>query len=343
MKNSIEHHVEVENRTPFMPFHFESIDQEFNHFGAIVLKGTFDIVHNAPLKLNPKQDPISFEDEYYGEPNFSSLRLANSLSPFKSKTDVVFEATAYSPSHRQEESWSVTVEIGGLFKQLSVTGPRFWRKRYNSFELSKIQPISSLDLRFEKSFGGRKGNEENQRFHKNPVGLGYFDSNIINQVQCPQILPSALRDPIWGQIIESVGLGPIAPSWEPRITHAGKYDITWQTERAPYLPSDFSYDFYNIAPLDQQINEFARGDEFIRLTNLTESRKLNFQLPSVKLFSLMKLDDGRIVPGPVMLDTIECFLEKKKVYIHWRGIFPRELPIRKVEILMSAPSEMIQF
>ena len=86
----------------------------------------------------------------------------------------------------------------------------------------------------------------------------------------------------------------------------------------------------------------ASGDEVFQLSNLSQERELIFGLPRIQLVTLIQFNDGRIIPGPIHLDTIEVEVERKKVFLQWRGIFPAQIPTRAVEIRMSAPEYMVE-
>jgi hypothetical protein len=60
------------------------------------------------------------------------------------------------------------------------------------------------------------------------------------------------------------------------------------------------------------------------------------------MITMIQLDDGRLFPGPMNLDTIEFRIEERKAFLQWRGIFPAQLATRAIEIRMSAPEYMVE-
>src|SRR5262249_5604726 len=56
----------------------------------------------------------------------------------------------------------------------------------------------------------------------------------------------------------------------------------YRKERAPLLPQDFSYAFFNGAHPDLQVEGYLQGDEWVELENLSPRPKLRFQLPGVR-------------------------------------------------------------
>lgn len=331
--------IELINSTPFVPLQFESIDSRLNHFGVVVLRGTFDIRNGKRLKLTKEQETLVLEDQYFGPPESSSLRFDSSLSPYKPKTDVLVEARAYSPSGAPEESWVSSIRAPKLDKSFRVTGPRRWERRARGMQLSDIEPVVSVDVRYENAYGGVRA--DGSRFESNPVGVGC--NPRTESIACvPQLLPIYIERPIFGQEMEPIGLGPIAPSWQPRLRRGGTLDDHWKETRAPYLPKDFSFEFYNVASEAMTFPGFAKGDEVFHLTNLSSERELKIGLPQIEMISMIQLEDGRIFPGPLNLDTIEFRIEEKKAFLQWRGIFPAQLAIRVIEIRMSAPEYMVE-
>ena len=130
------------------------------------------------------------------------------------------------------------------------------------------------------------------------------------------------------------GLGPIPPSWQPRLKRAGTFDVIWEKTRWPGLPSDFTFDFYNSAHPDLIYDGFVDGDEKIELVNLTPEGYLSVYLPGYELGSLVRYEDGELLPLPIFLDTIHLDIEKRKTYLTWRGIYSVEKPIRVLETRM---------
>ena len=95
---------------------------------------------------------------------------------------------------------------------------------------------------------------------RNPVGVGRRNQNGSQDIPCPQLLPINMQSPELGPPLPVLGLGPLAPSWQPRLACAGTYDERWKSTRWPYLPLDFDFQFYNAAPNDQSFAGFAKGD-----------------------------------------------------------------------------------
>ncbi len=331
---------ELVNSTPFVPLSFESVDEKLNHFGVIVAQGTFHIVNNQFLNLATEQDALVLEDKYFSEAGSSSLRFDSALSPYKPKTDLLIEATSYSPSRQKQPSWTSSISAGPLSKSFVVTGPRQWSDYSKWQKISPIEPIDRLDIRYEHSYGGTN-NDTQEQYLTNPVGKG-FSTDSSGVRACPQILPFGVELASSHKPCQPTGLGPLAPAWQPRLARAGTFDETWVNTQAPYLPKDFSFEFYNVAPTDLTFPGFAKGDEIIQLVNLSTEPHLRFALPGISMITVLRFMDGRVVPGPMNLDTIHLLVEERKAILQWRGIFPAHIPMQRIELRMSAPDRMIE-
>jgi hypothetical protein len=124
------------------------------------------------------------------------------------------------------------------------------------------------------------------------------------------------------------GFGPIGRTWQPRLALAGTYDERWQNERAPELPEDFDYRFFNAAPPDQQLEGFLHGDESLWVENLhPELSRLTVRLPGVRIRAFFEAapdlgDDRGVVSGlrelRLRLDTAWLDMEALRLVLVWR-------------------------
>lgn len=330
------------NYTPFPPLQFESRDEKRNDFGVIVLRGTFQIEPGKRLRLVQKQEPLVMADEYYGEPGASSIRYESSIAPYKPKTDVLLNANAYSPSGKPEKQWTAGVQFGRIKKEIQITGPRRWERGFAGWSLTPIEPVESVPVRYENAYGGsyREG-KDLKLCDENYVGTGFVDPKTKESVRCPQILPVGYGTPEFGKPIPVEGLGVVAPAWRPRRDKAGTFNVIWEKTRWPDLPEDFKFDFYNTASPGLTLPGFADGTETVQLYNLTPNHSLSFQLPRFELATLLRFEDGRVLPGPIVLDTIHIDLPIHRVFLTWRGVIPVNVPLRVLEVRMKAPDDVI--
>lgn len=338
--------MKLKNYTPFIPFTFASRDQQQRDFGVFVLQGSFDIEHKSPLKPHTDQADLVVEDEYVGDVGQSSLMQENNLAPFKPNTDIHLAATAYAPGGKAKDKWLVRVRVGKLSKELLITGPRCWQRGVNLLKkLDEPEPITKLPIQYEYAFGGSAVDSKNitHAFPANPVGAGYEQQFNTNQatVMGPQILQPETFDLVHGQEYTPQGFAPISPHWQPRLSHAGTYDLIWEKTRWPDLPEDFKFDFYNSAHPDLIYSGYVQGNETIELHNLTPEGYLTATLPDYSLAMLVRYEDGEMRALPMMLDTIFLNPDKLEAQLTWRGIYSLEKPIRVLEgrIQLSSTAE----
>jgi hypothetical protein len=326
----------LRNYTPFPPLLFDGRDVQGHDFGVLVLRGTFDIIPGAALRPNPKQEPVVVADVWYGEPNVSSIRLDSDLAPFKPRTDVVVNATAFAPGGRALPSWETRVRVGDLDKRLRVTGPRAWVREGRNWTLEEPQAVLEVPMRYEYAFGGMYETNwgDSKVCLENPVGKGFVEGDVpdhFDRWPAPQI--ESLQDPVieLGKRYVPEGFGVIARSWQPRLGRAGKFDDEWQKTRWPELPLDFDFAFYNAAHDDLVVPGYLRGDEEVELEGLTPEGSLRFYLPGYKLGILLRYKDGSMAVARVLLDTVFLDAPEMKAYLTWRSVMPKGKPIRVIE------------
>lgn len=329
----------LRNYTPFRPLLFDGRDVQGRDFGVLVLRGTFDIIHGAPLRPNPKQQPIVETDIWHGEPNYSSVYMESDLAPFKPRTDIMVNAVAHAPGGRPLPEWMVGVEVGSVRKSLRVTGPRAWVREGGGWKLEEPEPVAEVPLRYEYAFGGifKSTWGDEHICHENPVGKGFVEGELPSTVDrwpAPQI--ESPDEPVveLGKRYRPEGFGVIARSWQPRLKRAGTFDEEWQQKRWPELPMDFEFSFYNAAHPDLTCAGFLRGDEEVVLEGISDGG-LRFYLPGYRLGVLSRYKDGTMGVSLVMLDTLVIDAQKMQSHLVWRSAIPKGKAIRVLEPRMT--------
>ncbi len=323
------------NFTPFPHLIFQSRDNEARDFGVLVLRGTFEIVPGAPLKPLQEQEPLEMVEKYSGDPGVSSLLSENNLAPYKPKSDIHITATAHAPGGRPLTGWKVAVHCGKIEKELKVTGPRFWQKAGPVWNLTDPVPVVQVPINYESAYGGRwEDGGKHGYFERNPAGAGFVNKGGLDAsapVPAPTILAMDAPEPEMNREMKVEGLGPLGPSWQPRVALAGTYDDIWKKTRWPDLPQDFRFDFYNSAHPDLIYPGFLEGDESITLTNLHPSGTISFSLPDYLVAMLQRFEDGEMLPAPMRLDTVHLDIPAMRAYLVWRGIHSLAKPMRVLE------------
>ena len=212
---------------------------------------------------------------------------------------------------------AVTVSFAGMEKSLAVFGPRTWRMTLaGSYEMSEPQPIDSLPIVYEYSYGHKK-------YALNPVGM---DSDKgLPQIEYPgDIIVSRDDAPS-----KPAGLTAIQMDWMPRAGFRGTYDKKWVNSVRPALPQDMSWEYFSAAPSDQRLSSgFFKGDEDFQLFGFKENGFVQGRLPNYKtrLF-YTHLSSRRLNEVKANLDTVLFFPEIDMVRMIWRGVIEVQDPV----------------
>jgi hypothetical protein len=227
----------------------------------------------------------------------------------------------------------VAFRVGAVAKELAVIGDRYWIGGLLG-GMSEPVPFTSMPLSWAGAFGGRSSKA-------NPLGKGldpvlvdgeprYLLPNIEDRTR---LLRSSQAAP------EPHGAFPIPVLWPRRVALAGTFDRAWQRTRWPHMPLDARPQFYMVAPPDQRIVGFWRGDEPIDLVHLHPERpKIRARLPGVVARCLVHERAERGKPAAthevsLALDTLVLDADALKVTAVWRG--HREVRTARYEELQA--------
>ena len=254
---------------------------------TLIVKSTFRIKPRAEASIASAQVPILSADENYSKDLTSSVRFESDMAPFKPKADIVLVGKAYAPQAKPVRHLDVSLTVGRLKKTVRVFGDRNWRfpTRLGLVPLkSRPIPFVTMDLVYERAFGGVY---DGPGFYckENLVGTGYIGKKrkaAIHHKRLPNLEDPKHLIRSWRSKPKPVGFGFYGRGWYPRVKYAGTYDAKYQKERAPELPRDFSYAFYNGAHPDLQVEGYLRGDEEVEFINLSPQPRLRFQLPGIR-------------------------------------------------------------
>lgn len=300
--------LQLKNSTPFQASLQIFPNKEGLETLYLVAKATFDI--GSQPRLSERQLPIYEADEYWGEPDVSSLKATSEFHIEKTATDILLFGLACAKHQAPTRYLDLTMKVGAILKTARVYGQREWQ----GGKLSAPAPFANMPLTWERSYGGVK--RENGKViagcTQNPVGLG-FSGETTNGMLAPNI--ESLNNQ---REIQPVGFGPVAPHWHPRVQFAGTYDERWQVERAPYLPLDFHPRFLNLAPEDQIYPGFLSGGEAIFLDGFHPDGPLSFTLPYVSLAGKIQTGSG-VIPCEFNIETLALYPNQKQYSLTWRA------------------------
>jgi len=282
---------------------------------------------------------VTLKDEYWGEPNQTSLKYASEVHLGKPATDIILLGHAWAPSQTPVFRVDAKLTLGDKVNhQVCVFGNRTW----NNGRISPPESFTKIPLLYERAYGGfqsvktREADVDSalqksvsqwmgasklfQKYmatgetrealyidERNPMGSGFTtpqqwdepEGLKLPNLENPHQLITHLKDRP-----TPMGFGFIAPTWQPRVQYAGTYDDTWQHTRAPYMPKDFDPRFFNMAHPNLIYPGYLQGGELVRLENLSERGNLTFSVPDLKPQVSVLLADKRKKVPPLNLETL---------------------------------------
>ena len=279
--------MDIINTTPFTVATMLWEDLQEQPKLTVIIKSTFAIAANQAASVSAEQLPIFIADEHDGKDATTSVRFESDMVPFKPRADVVLIGRARVPGSQPVTQLDVSLRVGGLDKTIRVFGDRQWWFPTRLAFVPLISPphfFLTMDLLYERAFGGIDAAAA--RYCKeNLTGTGFIGKKSKKSIH-KKLLPN-LEDPAhlirwWRSRPKPAGFGFYGRGWVPRIGYAGTYDEQYRKERAPALPLDFSYAFYNGAHPDLQVEGYLQGNEEVELSNVSPVPLLRFRLPGVQ-------------------------------------------------------------
>lgn len=213
----------------------------------------------------------------------------------------------------------------------------------------------------------------NEVCFSNPIGCGWIEKRHpsmarkakqpLQRIPAPQIeyVNQGIRKPVvarhpQGELTAAqmnrqielyrqtpAGFGAIGRSWAPRLALAGSYDETWLKTRWPHLPEDFDFGYWNCAPADQQIAYLPPGTRLelwnLATPDITANGHLQVDLPTHKPFVLLRLNNGSMVPLPLLTDTVVIDTDTLTVSLTHRVSVPQGTPTRVAEARFETDPE----
>ncbi|WP_437490198.1 DUF2169 domain-containing protein [Sorangium sp. So ce1014] len=283
---------------------------------TVVCKATFTL---APTEspLAPAQEPIRSRDAHRDDDPARSLIEASDLAPLKQGADVVLIGHAHAPGGRPARSLVARMVVGEIDKAIQVFCDRLFTQEG---ELQEGARFTKMPLAYERAAGGPDT--------ENPAGLHREARDDRGRATVPNLLPvdQVVASP--DDSIAEVGFGPIAPTWPLRHRRLGNHAVAWSSGAllSNLLPEDFDRSFFNVAPLDQRLQELC-DDERIVLENLHPSHpRLVTSLPGVRPRATVTGRAG----GPRDLvmrgDTLVIDTDRLLCTVTWRGQLPLTSP-----------------
>ena len=201
---------------------------------------------------------LTGEQEFWGavQPLLGGCALDEGLP--KPHGEFLVAGSCHAPRGKTLKRGLVRIGVENKEKKLAVFGDRLWKR--GGFGMTEPLEFSSMALTWERSFG-------HEFYPQNPLGRGlipeqksaeevfllpnveYLDNLVVDSADRPQ--PAS---PL-----------PVPPHWPQRAGKAGTYGEDWLKERWPWFPDDIHWEYCNVAPQDQFIKDFFKGNEQIHI------------------------------------------------------------------------------
>jgi hypothetical protein len=297
---------------------------------VVVVKGTFRMPTAAgeALRLHDEQAPLVMSDEFFGEPGLSAPKYEVDFAPRKHRCDLLLNASAYAPQGEVATRVAVGVRVGGWSKSFNVIGDRVWEAGGSGIGLSPPLAFERMPISYDRAFGGTDNRSEDPSEHDaylpNPVGRGFHKAlrgELVNGSPAPNTEEAGSPVTWVSGKYRPMSFGVIGRHWQPRISYAGTYDQQWLDDHFPFLPPDFDEQYYQAAPLDQQLPTPV-GEQLVTLINLTPDGRREFLLPNLEAPIHIFPRQGGKEDLVAHADTIVIEPDLERVTMTWRVARP---------------------
>lgn len=296
---------------------------------TVVCKATFSLqAETSPLA--PVQEPVVLADVHAPD---GSLLAASELVPLKKRPEVIVTGHAFAPEGRRTSSVTARVMIGEIDKAVHVSGDRFFGL---DGQLTEPLSFARMPLTWDRA-GGGPGTS-------NPVGRAVGSSaqpDAFGRVRAPNLLAAGFYLVSRQDIVEPVGLGPVAPGWPSRATclhrHAAGWDASRWNERP--LPPDIDLAYFNAAPPGQQ-RTLPFGDDALYLEHLHPTTpRLTTRFAPVTPAATLDLGAGP-QPIPLRCDTLLVDTDRQLAMLLWRGHALLDRADRPGRVTVTGPAAL---
>jgi hypothetical protein len=278
-----------------------------------IVKASFAFAADAAMPRVDAQ-PIFAEDVHHAQNQLRSVVHPSDLAPYKKRADVIFTGYAYPPAAGVT---SVNVRLG------VASGDRVLLDK--TLVVGKKGGFARIPVLYEHALASPE----------NPYGEdeGSDDLHIVDA-----------RAPL-----KAAGLGPISRAMEPRKRLLGPVPLPPFGPAAVQIPDTFDFDFFQVAPADQQI-PFLRGEEWVLVEGLHPgSPRVCSALPGARAVARIHglsehgLPEGR--PLALSADELHVSGEEGRVTVTWRGTFavPSDAALGSVRVVagVETPDEAL--
>lgn len=296
--------IAVVHATKFAPFVMHWQLRPPKNAIVVAVKAKIQIAADCPAKSVDAEDPTG--DVFSGKTEAASLAYPSDFVTFKPRADVMLIGDAHAPADGGAVG-HVRFRFGKHSWDLAVLGDRHW----DGSTPSRPEKFKTIPLEWERALGGTLSPD-------NPVGRGFKTGTLLPNLERPRELITGKRD-----TPRPVCFAPVSPKWRQRVAKLGRYDRKWLDERWPYLPEDFDYEYFNAAPVEQQV-PYPRGDERFEVTGVRPAGAVfEGTLPAIRpqVFAQKSESAGsELLALHMNLDTVLIDARSSVVTLTWRGV-----------------------
>lgn len=239
----------------------------------------------------------------------------------KPQGELLVAGHAKAPSGTSVRAMLIEAVVGQLAKRVAVFGDRYWTPAASGFVFTEPQPFTEMKIDLARMYGGPD-------HPQNTLGVGYRATQLLDACQLAP-LPN-FEDPrrlihTINEVPPPVGFGPIDLTSRDRAKYAGTFDKAWQETLAPHPPLDMDPRYYCMAPEDQRIRGFFRGDEPLRVNGMTEDAPgYSGYLPGLRARAFVKRtsNPAGFFELDMKLDTVLLLGSHRKGVAVFRGMVP---------------------
>ncbi|MFO0759237.1 MAG: DUF2169 domain-containing protein [Byssovorax sp.] len=312
--------------------------------GCVIVRRTYRLRHGELVETPDEPWPIGAEG---AETPLGPMPGDKGVYP--GGIDVLVGGTVRQPDGSLRPRLDVEIEVGRRFRRrIAVFGDRTWIPAQDGRLIpSDPEPFLSMDLRYERAFGGQAPTDYgvSMPFSQNPIGKGFY---LGKETAAGRPLPN-LEDP--SRLITSiddhpdpVGLGyyPLDGSLRPlaSLDHPiakAMADRTLSPASAagaePLRPEQIKPTLFSMAH-PAMIIEAGKGPEpgdRIRLSHGMRDGDLEFLMPSIPLHVHVQLESRHYL-FPLHLDQVGLVGGEGRVMFSHRCVFEYRLVKRERRI-----------
>ena len=303
---------------PFtLPISYRAFSFRGQHCLAVTVFQFFDL--DDPNRLILEQEMWGFMGERL--PGVPDLGMP------KAKAELVLLGEVQAPAGQMVEKLEARAQIDKIHAELNVLGDHYWQPGPDGrLTMTRPQFFATMPLGWEHSYGGPD-------YEHNPLGCGHKPEASIRAGK-PAKLPNIQL--LGDEITAANQLPRHAFSGHPypaelliRQRMAGSYDKNWLKKKAPFLPEDIDWLYFNrMPPMMQQEGFFAPSTPFRLVHFHADASSIEAVLPPfvTRIFSAKGEENkpGQITETKSVIDTVMLDGSAKRGIAIHRGIIKVE-------------------